>query len=130
VSIDGVSEDQVLEPTKHVPVYDVPAAQVVGRWADGSASAAWRKTEDATLWSFGVSPIAPAVLRALGRRAGCHVVNDENDATMLGDGLLMIHTLNGGSRTLRLPGGPTITPTLPARSTTVFDAETGAVLLG
>ena len=128
--LDGASEDQILEPPKFVPVYDADATRVIGRWEDGSPSAAWRKTDDATLWNFAVSPIEPAVLRALGRRAGCHVVNDENDATMLGDGLLMIHTLNGGSRTLRLPGGPTIARTLPPRSTTVFDAQTGAVLLG
>lgn len=120
----------MLEAPKHVPAYDVPEAQVVGRWADGSISAAWRKTDDATWWSFGVCPTAPAVLRALGRRAGCHVLNDHDDATTFGDGLLMVHTLTGGARTLRLPGGKTLSVTLPARSTTVFDAQTGAVLLG
>lgn len=121
---------QTLEPPKYVPAYDVPDAQVAGRWADGSISAAWRKTDAATWWSFGVCPREPAVLRALGKRAGCHVLNDHDDATTLGDGLLMVHTLSGGARTLRLPNGKTLSVTLPARSTTVFDAVTGATLLG
>ena len=69
------------------------------------------------------------MLRLLGRCAGCHVLNDHNDATTLGDGLLMVHTLDGGPRTLHLPGGGTISVTLPPRSTTVFDAATGAPLL-
>jgi hypothetical protein len=130
LALDGATEEQTLEPPKHVPVYDVPAAQVAGRWADGGISAAWRDAGPATWWSFGVSPVAPAILRALGRRAGCHVVNDHDDATMVGDGLLMVHTLTGGPRTLRLPGGKTLTTTLPPRSTTVFDAQTGEELLG
>ena len=130
LELDGATEKQTLEPPKLVPVYEVPAAQVVGRWADGSISAAWQKTGQATHWTFGVCPTSPAVLRALGKRAGCHILNDHDDATTLGDGLLMVHTLNGGARTLRLPGGKTLSVTLPARSTTVYDAQTGEVLLG
>jgi hypothetical protein len=130
LELDGATEVQTFEPPKHVPVYDVPAVQAVGHWADGSISAAWRKTDDATCWSFGVCPNAPAVLRALGRRAGCHVMNDHDDATTMGDGLLMVHTLAGGPRTLHLPGGKTLSVTLPPRSTTVFNAQTGETLLG
>ena len=128
--LDGAAERQQLEPPKQAPAYDVPAAQAIGRWPDGAISAAWRKDDQATWWTFAVPPVTPDVVRALGRRAGCHVVNDANDATTLGDNLLMVHTLSGGARTLRIPGGPTITALLPPRSTTVYDAETGAVLLG
>jgi hypothetical protein len=69
------------------------------------------------------------MLRALGRRAGCHIINDHDDATMLGEGLLMVHTLAGGPRRLHLPGGRIVDVTLPPRSTTVFDAENGAPVL-
>ena len=55
---------------------------------------------------------------------------DHDDATSVGDGLLMVHTLTGGPRRLRLPGGPAVDLVLPPRSTTVLDAATGAVLLG
>ncbi len=130
IELDGAVEDQVLEPPKHVPVYDLPVAQVAGRWADGSISAGWRQAEAATWWSFALSPVTPSVIRALGRRAGCHVINDHDDATLMGDGLLMIHTLTGGARTLRLHGGQALSVTLPPRSTTVYDARTGAVVLG
>ena len=130
LALDSAVEQQTLEAPKHVPVYTVPEAQTIGRWADGQTSAAWLRTDTATWWSFALSPVAPGILRALGRRAGCHVINDHDDATSLGDGLLMIHTLPGGDRQLHLPGGKTLSVTLPARSTTVYDAQTGAVLLG
>ena len=48
---------------------------------------------------------------------------------MLGEGLLMVHTLDGGPRRLHLPGGRTVEVTLPPRSTTLFDAENGAPML-
>lgn len=128
--LDEAIEDQRLEPPKDVPAYRTPPEQVVGRWADGSVSAAWRRDADATWWTFAVPPVAPALVRALGRRAGCHVVNDHDDATAVGDGLLLVHSLTGGPRRLRLPAGPTIEILLPPRSTTVLDAETGSVLLG
>lgn len=128
--LDQATEDQQLQPPKQAPRFDVPQAQVVGRWADGTISAACRPGTDATWWAFALPPVSPDVVRALGRRAGCHVINDRNDATTLGDGLLMVHTLAGGPRTLRLPDGRAIAATLPPRSTTVFDAATGAVLLG
>lgn len=130
LSLDGAAEDQTLEPPKFVPAYDVPESHVAGRWSDGSASAAWREEAGVTWWSFGICPNSPGVLRALGRRAGCHVMNDHDDATIHGDGLLMVHTADGGARTLRLPNGKILPITLPPRSTTIFDAHSGAVLLG
>jgi hypothetical protein len=129
LTLDGHTEEQKLEPPQQVPVYDVPAADVIGRWSDDSISAARRETKAATWWTFAVAPIDPSILRAIGHRAGCHIINEYSDATMMGDGLIMIHTLDGGARTLRLPRGETISLTLPPRSTTVLDAQTGAVLL-
>jgi len=113
-----------------VPVYDVPESHIFGRWSDGSPSAAMRTDSSATWWTFAVSPVSPDVLRALGRRAGCHVLNDQNDATLFGDGLVMIHTATGGERTIRLHSGRTVGITLKPRSTVVLDAETGEIVLG
>ena len=96
----------------------MPAADVIGRWSDDSISATRRETKAATWWTFAVAPIEPSILRAIGHRAGCHIIgNDHNDATMMGDGLIMIHTLTVG-RALRMPHGGTISLTLPPRSTT------------
>ena len=57
------------------------------------------------------------------------MVNERDEPTLLGEGLLIVHTLSGGERNLRLPRGAMIQANLPPRSTTVFDAETGTVLL-
>ena len=57
-------------------------------------------------------------------------MNEHDETTLLGDGWLVVHTVPGGARTLQVPGGPKIEATLPPRSTVVFDAESGAVLLG
>jgi hypothetical protein len=130
LNVDGATEEQTLESPKHVPFYDVPASHVFGRWSDGSPSAAMRTDDSATWWSFALSPAAPNVLRALGRRAGCHVLNDHNDATLFGDGLVMIHTVTGGDRTIRLHSGRTVAIKLEPRSTVVLDAETGDTILG
>ena len=129
LQLNGATEEQILEAPKHVPAYTAPAEHVIGRWSDGSVSAARRETAAATWWTFALAPTEPTFLRALGRCAGCHVINDHDDATLLGDGLLMVHTLHGGARQLHLPDGPTIAVNLPPRSTTVFDAATGAPLL-
>ncbi len=128
--LDGASEEQTLEPPTEVPTYEAPAAHCIGHWADGAVSAAWREDVRATWWSFAVSPTKPALLRALGRRAGCHVLNAHDDVTTLGDGLLMIHSLTGGPREVHLPGGRALKLVLPPRSTTVLDATDGRVLLG
>jgi hypothetical protein len=130
LDVDGSTEEQILEPPKHVPVYDVPPSHVFGRWSDGTPSAAMRQGDDATWWSFAVSPVAPDVLRALGRRAGCHVINDHNDATLAGDGLIMVHTEAGGDRSIRLHSGRKVALTLAPRSTIVLDSETGDTVLG
>jgi hypothetical protein len=47
-----------------------------------------------------------------------------------GWGLLCVHTLAGGPRTFALPGDVRCDVRLPARSTTILDAVTGAVLIG
>jgi len=129
IELDQQRETLGLGRSFDVPVIDAPVERVVGRWADGSISAAWRSEPDATWWTFPLPPNQPATWRALGRRAGCHVVNDHDETTLLGNGLLVVHTLTGGPRSLRPPGGPTIECELPPRSTTVFKAADGTILL-
>jgi len=130
--LDGVSETLVLKQPLELPAFDTQpsgAVETVGRWKDdGSASAICARADNATLWAFALPPNSPDFLRALGRRAGCRVLNDANDANFLGAGLLAVHTIPGGPRTLRLPNGRAIETTLPPRSTVVFDAETGETL--
>ncbi|MGH8020984.1 MAG: hypothetical protein ACREIA_22410 [Opitutaceae bacterium] len=125
----GVEEEQTLSRTLPVPAFDVPEENAIGRWADGSCSAACVTAEDVTWWTFAIAPNTRGLVRELGRKAGCRVVNERDDTTLHGAGILAVLTLDGGARTLRLPSGATIERDLPPRSTTVFDARTGEVLL-
>ena len=42
---------------------------------------------------------------------------------------MLIHSLDGGQRTIRLRNGKELNLTLPGKSNTVLDANTGEVLL-
>lgn len=130
IGLDGVTERRDLGGGSEVPAYDGGEGEVVGRWADGTPAAVTRPAGTTTWWAFGLAPTQPAVLRALGRRAGCQIVNEGDETTLVGAGLLVVHTLTGGPRVLRPPGGPAIAVELPPRSTVVFDAVTGERLLG
>ena len=103
------------------------SAHPIANWDTGSPAAAWDPGRRAAY--FAVPPADPDLLRALGREAGCHVWNDDNDATLVGRGLLVVHTHTGGSRSLQLPGGKTLSVQLAPDSTSVFDAVSGAPLL-
>ncbi len=129
LALAGIEEEQALSRALPVPAFDVPEENAIGRWADGSCSAACVASDGATWWAFAVAPNAPGIVREIGRKAGCRVVNERDDTTLHGAGMLVVHTVEGGPRTLRLPSGATIERDLPPRSTTVFDARTGEALL-
>lgn len=69
------------------------------------------------------------VFRQLFRKAGCHVYNDQNDFTYVNSGIMLIHTLEGGPRTIHLRNGKDLQLELPAKSNAVLDASTGEPLL-
>ena len=69
------------------------------------------------------------VFRQLFRKAGCHVYNDHNDFTYVNSGIMLIHTLEGGPRTIHLRNGKDLQLELPAKSNPVLDASTGKPLL-
>jgi hypothetical protein len=129
-TLNGAKESRLLDGAGPMPVYAGRDVTVVGRWQDGSAAAVTRTEPAATWWSFALAPTQPKFLRELGRAAGCHIVNEHDETTLLGGGFLVVHTLTGGARDLHPPGGAVIKAELPARSTVVFDAQTGGRLLG
>src|SRR5665213_4302714 len=92
-----------------------------GRWKGGAAAAVQREDAEATWRASALAPTAPALLREIGRAAGCRIVNEVDETTLLGAGFLVVHTVKGGARTLAPPGGPVIRAVLPPRSTVVFD---------
>jgi len=129
LAVDGLTDEQRLPLAFTVPCYPEREAGVVGRWADATASAVRRTEPAATWWALALPPARPAVWRAIGRQAGCLIINEHDETTLLGNGLLVVHSLAGGERTLRLPGGATVEINLRPRSTTVIDADTGEAIL-
>jgi hypothetical protein len=82
-----------------------------------------------TAWFCSLPPVEPDLLRAVFRASGAHIYSDAADVIFCGLGLLCVHTLAGGSRAITLRSGREITAELAPRSTTFFDAETGARVL-
>jgi hypothetical protein len=67
--------------------------------------------------------------RKLLKDAGCHVYNENNDYTYANSGLIMIHTKEGGQRSILLRNGKEISLNILPFSTLLIDAESGNVLL-
>jgi hypothetical protein len=129
LALNGVTEHRALAHSVAVPAYSTDSAHTIGQWHDGAISAARRAIEKATWWTFALPPTSPGFLRTLALQAGCHAVNDHVETTLVGDGLIVVHTVEGGRRRLQWPGGPLIETQLTPRSTAVFDGMTGECLL-
>lgn len=69
------------------------------------------------------------LFRNLFRTAGCHIYNEANDFTYANSGLIMLHTKDGGKRTLHLKNGTLLELSIPPYSTLLFDAQTGKEVL-
>jgi hypothetical protein len=67
--------------------------------------------------------------REIFRQAGCHIYNEKNDFTYANSGLLMLHTKDGSSRTIRLKNGKSVTIPLAQGSTILVNSETGETIL-
>ncbi|MFO7958266.1 MAG: hypothetical protein R6X33_14360 [Candidatus Brocadiia bacterium] len=96
----------------------------------GHIGLARKELADSTVWYCSLPLRGPDLMREIFRQAGAHIYVDSGDVVHAGWGLLCIHTLKGGPRTLRLRNGDTAECVLPPRSTTLWDAETGELLPG
>jgi hypothetical protein len=75
-------------------------------------------------------PIAAEKLREIAARAGAHLYTDTaGDIIHAGGGLVLVHSKNGGKRTMRFRSGKAAELTLPAKSSWIFDAATGERLV-
>ncbi len=130
LGLDGTAEERTLPASLELPAFVVEDNDtIVGRWSDGSPAAVRRRNATSTWWTFALPPTQPAVVRALGLAAGCHACNSHPETTLIGDGLIVVHTVEGGPRTLHWPGAKPFTVELPPRSTTVYDGRSGEPLL-
>jgi hypothetical protein len=124
------------EPVLGVPVPTRPlfavadsAAEKLGVYegTDQVAFARKKGTNHTTVFC-GLPLRGATVLRRLFRDAGAHIYVESGDMLSAGANVILLHTVTGGARSLRLPDGSVHEVTLPARSTTLFDATTGATI--
>ncbi|MGE0885271.1 MAG: hypothetical protein AB7P14_17130 [Blastocatellales bacterium] len=119
--------DRSVEP---LFIVNDPSAEVWGKLeGSNSAALAKKKSSDSTSWFSSVPLRNPELLRNILRTAGAHIYSEGNDVIYNGGGILTVHTLNGGKRTITFRNGRKIETELAPRSTTLFDSETGKNLL-
>jgi len=130
---------QFLQPayTYHFDVPVAPAititdpnAEPLARLTDGGRVVIARRTFATHTSVFCALPLnGTDGFRAIFRQAGCHVYNDKNGFTYANNGLLLLHTKDGGPRTINLRSGKAISLMLPPASTYVLDSQTGEILM-
>jgi hypothetical protein len=109
-----------------------PGAEVLGRYtATGQAAIARKDFPDHTAWYVAVPGRTVEPLRHILRSSGAHVYSLQGDVVYAGDGLVVVHGKDGGSRTVVLRGGLSRTFDLPEGTafTLVLDGRTGEALL-
>jgi len=107
------------------------AVEVEGYLQDGHRPGlACKRSADYASWFCSVPISNSSVLRAIFKNAGAHIYSESGDVIHVNHDLLLVHSKDGGPREIRLPGGITIKAQLTPISTTLFDMENGATVLG
>ena len=103
-----------------------PEAEILGWFGNTDIPAAARKAfSDHTAWYFSLFPSDRDALRELFRQMGVHIYSEGGEALMVGGGIAVACTEQGGELLLRLPDGLEIRDTLPPMTTAVYDTATG-----
>jgi len=106
------------------------SAIAVGYFKDSNDVAlAYKNLGDCTSWYCSLPLRNGDLMREIFRRSGAHIYNDKGDVIYTGGGLLCVHTRTGGKRDISLRNGKIIEVELPANSTTLFDNDTGRIVL-
>ena len=109
---------------------DDPAAEVYARFTGTSVPAVVKKQFAAhTAWYISQVPDSPEMLHEIFRQAGAHLYCAPGDLLQANGGLVMLHTVQGGPKTLTLRNGKTFQFTMPDNTTYVWDAVTGELVL-
>ena len=103
--------------------------EVHGRYlSTGEVAIASRETPTHTSWFFSLPPTRAQVFRHFFRKCGVHLYNEHDDALLEGSGLLVLHTKEGGLRTLTMRDGRRVELELEPAETVVLDSATGMIL--
>ena len=109
-----------------------PDAEAIATYAQTGEVAVARKTlADHTAWYLALPSKDPTMLRTLLHRTPAHRYTTEaTDVMYAGNGIVLLHSVTGGDRTVTLRNGTTVDLFLPSAPTTLLlDAETGESLL-
>jgi hypothetical protein len=110
---------------------DDPAAEVYGRYrTSGHAAVARKVFADHQAWYVAVPHTGEQPLRSILRSSGAHVYCYHGEIVYGGDGLLVVHTKEGGTHQISLRSGKTIRFDLPPGvHTLVLDPLSGQPLM-
>ena len=87
-----------------------------------------KKMKDHISWFLSLPVADKEVWRFLFKQSNIHIYEAAGDVLYGGNGILSIHTLQGGKRQIELKNGKRITIALAPNSTTVLNAYTGEVI--
>ena len=120
---------QMEGPINPLVVINDSKAEVLSEFDGGKGVAMARKSlKDAKIVYSTVPINGTAVFRELFREAGSHIYNETADFTYANSGMIMIHTKDGGKRTIHLKNGKILNIDIPPFSTWLMDAENGTVI--
>lgn len=124
------SKLQVPKPFSPFFVVEDTSATALGtRDGTGQVVLARKDRGTHTSWFSSLAPLDDGLLGHIFAQAGAHMYLPPGDVIHAGGGIVCLHTATGGERDLLLRNGKRLRITLPPRSTQLYDAQTGAVLL-
>jgi hypothetical protein len=120
--------DAPFEPLFSVSDED---AESVGRYVEtGETAIARKRLSNHTAWYVGLPSTKTHPVQHILRRSSAHVYTDTGDIVYGGEGLLVLHTRDGGTRDITLKNGKHVALDLPQGAFTVLlDGKTGDVVL-
>ncbi len=119
-------------PKSFKPFFAVtdPAATPLGTLDGAGAVILARKNRPThTSWFCSLPPNDDQLLSHVFRQAGAHMYLPPGTVVHAGGGVVCIHSLDGGSHELVLKNGKRVALSLPPRSTSLYDAQSGATLI-
>lgn len=127
----GLSWGAQDQPIKPLFAVTDPEAHALGHYKNSQDIAIARKTFPThTSWFFGAGAWDSAVVKAIVGHLPVHRYSDSGDVFYAGGGNLILHTKNGGKKSITLRNGKKLELNLRAgASTVVIHTATGEILL-
>jgi len=133
--IYGILPNYIYSDNKPVvsPLFTINDAQaiILGKYSkSGKPAIAIKKNPTFTSLYVAMPAYEPQLMGEVLNLTGAHQYSKSNDIFYAGNGILMMHTKNGGKKSITLKNGKTIVCSLPDEaSTLIIDSETGEILL-